>query len=153
MKNQRILKNRDLEIDASKVNTSNIINIALVDNRGTMRQLTDLQGKVVFLDFHLFASEKSTERIMMLRELYNKYHERGLEIFQVGLDEDEHFWKQQTAALPWISVRASGEEAEALLMKYNVRNIPTFFLVDRNNALYKRDVQMNDFEKELQTLL
>ncbi len=153
MKNQRILKNRDLAIDASKVNTSNIINIALVDNRGTMRQLTDLQGKVVFLDFHLFASEKSTERIMMLRELYNKYHERGLEIFQVGLDEDEHFWKQQTAALPWISVRASGEEAEALLMKYNVRNIPTFFLVDRNNALYKRDVQMNDFEKELQTLL
>ncbi|MDD7317254.1 MAG: DUF4369 domain-containing protein [Prevotella sp.] len=153
MKNRRILQNRNAEIDMAKVNTSNIINISLADNRGVVRQLTDLNGKVVFLDFHLFASEKSTERIMMLRELYGKYHDRGLEIFQVALDEDEHFWKQQTAALPWICVRAVGDDAETLLMKYNVRSIPTFFLVDRSNMLYKRDVQMKDFEKELQTLL
>ena len=39
-----------------------------------------------------------TKRIMMLRELYNKYHAAGLEIYQVSVDPDEHFWKTSTAA-------------------------------------------------------
>ena len=105
MKNQRIVeaRNQDLQIEASKVNTANLIDIALTDNKGQVRHLTDLTGKVVLLDFHLFATRESTERIMMLRELYNKYHDRGFEIYQVSIDPDEHFWKTQTAALPWIS--------------------------------------------------
>ena len=118
-----------------------------------MRQLTDLQGKVVLLDFHVFASDNSMERIMMLRDIYNKYHERGLEIYQISLDTDEHLWKQQTAALPWISVRASEANADDILMKYNVQSIPTYFLIDRTNTLHKRDVQVKDFEAELQSLL
>ncbi|RRD01936.1 DUF4369 domain-containing protein [Prevotella sp. OH937_COT-195] len=153
MKNRRILQSRNGGIDPAKINTTNIIDIVLPDNHGAMRRLTDFHGKVIFLDFHLFSSENSTERIMMLRELYNKYHDGGLEIFQVGLDEDEHFWKQQTAALPWICVRATSENANDIIIKYNVQKLPTFFLIDRNNILYKRDVQMKDFEAELRSLL
>ena len=153
MKNQRIMQNRGFELDPSKLEASNLINIQLPDNKGVMRQLTDLQGKVVLLDFHVFASDNSMERIMMLRDIYNKYHERGLEIYQISLDTDEHFWKQQTAALPWISVRASEANADDILMKYNVQSIPTYFLIDRTNTLHKRDVQVKDFEAELQSLL
>lgn len=153
MKNQRIIQNQGIQIDPSKVNTSNIIDIRLTDNKGVTRQLTDLQGKVVLLDFHVFASENSMERIMLLRDIYNKYHERGLEIYQISFDADEHFWKQQTAALPWISVRASETQADDILLKYNVQAIPTYFLIDRTNTLYKRDVQIKDFETELQSLL
>ena len=89
----------------------------------------------------------------MLRELYDKYHASGLEIYQVSTDEDEHFWKQQTAALPWVCVRAEGADANEILMRYNVQQLPTFFLVDRNSMLYKRDTQMKDFEAELRGLL
>lgn len=153
MKNQRIIQNQGIQIDPSKVNTSNIIDIRLTDNKGVTRQLTDLQGKVVLLDFHVFASDNSMERIMLLRDIYNKYHERGLEIYQISFDADEHFWKQQTAALPWISVRASETQADDILLKYNVQAIPTYFLIDRTNTLYKRDVQIKDFETELQSLL
>ena len=153
MKNQRILRSRNEGIDPARINTSNIIDIALKDNHGLTRRLTSLRGKVVFLDFHVFASENSTKRIMMLRELYDKYHASGLEIYQVSTDEDEHFWKQQTAALPWVCVRAEGVDANEILMRYNVQQLPTFFLVDRNSMLYKRDTQMKDFEAELRGLL
>lgn len=153
MKNQRILRSRNEGIDPARINTSNIIDIALKDNHGVTRRLTSLRGKVVFLDFHVFASENSTKRIMMLRELYDKYHASGLEIYQVSTDEDEHFWKQQTAALPWVCVRAEGADANEILMRYNVQQLPTFFLVDRNSMLYKRDTQMKDFEAELRGLL
>ena len=154
MKNQRIIDYRNnMQIDASKVNVTNILDIVLPDNKGVTRKLTDLAGKVVLLDFHIFATKDSPARIMKLREVYNKYHAQGLEIYQVSLDPDEHFWKQQTAALPWISVWDPQGVQSQLMVTYNLQRIPTFFLVNRNNVLHKRDDQMKDLDKEIQSLL
>ena len=117
MKDARILQaeQQQAQIDASKVKVSGIIDIALRDNKGNLRRLSDLTGKVVMLDFHVFAGENSTKRIMMLRDLYNKYHAQGFEIYQVSIDPDEHFWKTQTAALPWISVHDdAGTDSQVL---------------------------------------
>lgn len=155
MRNIRIVRNNRAaaQLDASKINVTNLIDIALPDNNGVTRKLTDLKGKVVMLDFHVFGAEGSTKRIMQLREIYNKYHARGFEIYQVALDPDEHFWKTQTAALPWISVRdADGVQSQYLTL-YNVRSIPTFFLVNRDNTLDKRDVQIADLDAEIEMLL
>lgn len=140
-------------VDPSKVSVTNIIDVPLPDNTGKVRSLTELTGKVVLLDFHLFASENSTERIMMLRSLYNKYHAQGLEIYQVSLDPDEHFWKTQVKALPWISVHDADALESNYLVRYNVQSIPTFFLINRNNALEKRDAQIKDLDHEIQSLL
>lgn len=154
MKNVRIIQaSQNQTLDPDKVTTSGVIEIALPDNKGVMRRLTELNGKVVLLDFHVFASSGSTERIMMLRDLYNKYHDRGLEIFQVSLDPDEHFWKTQTAALPWINVRDNDGVNSVLIRQYNIQSIPTFFLVTKGNELYKRDEQMKDLEAEIRSLL
>jgi len=154
MKNVRIVQSRQLSnIDPNLVNVSNVIDINLPDNKGQQRRLTDLKGKVVLLDFHVFAAEGSTQRIMQLREIYNKYHAQGLEIFQVSLDPDEHFWKTQTAALPWICVRDERGPQSEYLVSYNIQNIPTFFLVGRNSDLYKRDAQIKDLDAEIRSLL
>lgn len=155
MKNVRIMRNKMAaqNIDASKVNVSNIIEISLLDNQGNRRSLTDLKGKVVMLDFHVFGSNGSTKRIMEMRELYNKYHDRGFEIYQVAFDPDEHFWKTQTAALPWISVRDPQGLQSQNLAAYNVSSIPTFFLIDRNNEVKKRDSQITDIDAEINALL
>jgi hypothetical protein len=77
-KTQRIVQAQDAEweLDPNKVTVATLIEIALPDNRGQVRRLTELQGKVVLLDFHVFASEGSAARILQLRELYNKYHDR-----------------------------------------------------------------------------
>ncbi len=154
MKDVRIMRNQqaDRTIEASKVNTTGIIDINLRDNRGNLRRLSSLKGQVVLLDFHVFAGDNSTERIMSLRNVYNKYHSRGLEIYQVSVDPDEHFWKTQTAALPWISVRVD-DNTGSVLRDYNVQSIPTFFLLDRNANVYKRDAQIKDLDAEIASLL
>ena len=155
MRNVRIVRNQMAAqaVEAGKVHEANLIDISLLDNQGHTRRLTDLTGKVVLLDFHVFGSEGSTKRIMQMREIYNKYHARGLEIYQVSLDPDEHFWKTQTAALPWISVRDPQGLQSKNLALYNVSSLPTFFLIDRSNTLQKRDVQVKDLDAELQALL
>lgn len=154
MNNIRIAEaERAQKIDPRKVSVNGVIELGLSDNKGITRNLTDLKGKVVLLDFHLFASSQSTKRIMMLRELWNKYHAKGFEIYQVSVDPDEHFWKTQTATLPWISVRDEGGVQGESLVKYNVQNIPTFFLIDKNNVLQKRDSQIQNLDKEIQSML
>lgn len=152
MKNQRIVRAKANEtISADKVNTEGNIEIALADNRGVLRRLSELKGKVVLLDFHLFATDESAKRIIVLRELYDKYRDRGLEIYQVSVDSDEHFWKTKTAALPWISVRATSDDP--VLQLYNVQTIPMFYLLGKDNTVQKRDLQIKDLDAEIQALL
>ena len=155
MKNQRIVEsqNADIQVDASKVQEAGVLDIALLDNKGVQRHLTDLKGQVVLLDFHIFAMDDSPARIITLRELYNKYHAQGLEIFQVSLDPDEHFWKQQTAALPWINVRDEDGVNSSRLTLYNIQAVPDFFIIDRGNNLVKRAAQIKDLEAEIKALL
>ncbi len=154
MKNVRIAENNARQtISADKVQVAGVIDIALTDNHGRVRKLTDLKGKVVLLDFQAFAAEGSLKRIMMMRDIYNKYHDRGFEIYQVSFDPEEHFWKTKTAALPWVSVWDENGTRSAVLAQYNVQTLPTFFLIDRNNTLQKRDAQIKDLDAEIQALL
>ena len=140
-------------IDADKVNSAGIIDITLPDNKGKQRKLSSLKGKVVLLDFHVFATENSPARILLLRELYNKYHAQGFEIYQVSIDPDEHFWKQQTAALPWINVRDDNGLQSQSLALYNVQGIPDYFLIDRGNNIVGRAQNIKDLEQAIKELL
>ena len=154
MKDVRYLRSQQQaeEIEASKVNTSGILVFTLTDNTGAARSLSSLKGNVVLLDFHLFADQNSMRRIMWLRELYIKYHAQGFQIYQVAIDGDEHFWKTQTAALPWISTRVD-DNTSSVLQMYNVQQVPTFFLLDRSCNVVKRDAQIKDIDAEIKALL
>ena len=136
--------------DGPTIVESGIIELQLPDKNGNLLTLSSLKGKVVLLDFHTFTLPESAQRILMLRELYNKYHEQGLEIYQVSLDQDEHFWKQMTQHLPWVCVRDASLQSA---VSYNVTDVPEFFLINRNSQLQKRSSQMNDLEAGMQSLL
>ena len=155
MKTVRIVENeqRELQIDASKVTQTGVIDIDLTDNRGVERKLTSLVGKTVLVYFNVFASEGSTKRIMQLRSLYNKYHSRGFEIYMVSLDPDEHFWKEQTAALPWINVRDENGVNSQYARMYNVQTLPAYYLVDKTNTLKSRDSQIKNLDAAIAALL
>jgi peroxiredoxin len=154
MRNQRIVEAKENQtIEASRVQEAGVLDIELTDNKGQVRHLTDLKGKVVLLDFHVFAMDESPARILTLRELYNKYHAQGFEVFQVSLDSDEHFWKQQTAALPLISVLDPNGIQSQIISMYNIQAVPDFFLIDRDNNLVKRAAQIKDLDTEIKKLL
>lgn len=137
-------------IEEEKLVVSDIIDLQLPDINGKERTLSELRGQVVLLDFHLFATPESAARILKLRELYDRYHQQGLEIYQVSVDQDEHLWKQAVEALPWIAVY---DPAGSSCARYNVHELPDFYLIDRNNALQKRSWQMDDVEEEIKRLL
>ena len=74
-------------------------------------------------------------------------------LYPVSLDGDEHFWKQQTAALPWISVRDEDGASSKYVTLYNVQAVPEFFLIDKSNTLVNRSAQIKDVEAAIAALL
>ena len=135
MKNTRQPQTKALEIPQDKIVETGIIDIALRDVKGNVRKLTDLKGKVVLLDFSVFQSPAGAPHNLMLRELYNTYAKEGLEIYQVSLDADEHYWKTAADNLPWVCVRDGNGVYSTNVAVYNVRQVPSIFLINRNNEL------------------
>ena len=70
------------------------IDLELNDKSGKKRKLSELEGKVVLLDFSAYESKESIEYTFALRDLYNKYHNRGFEIYQVSVDQNKLLWQK-----------------------------------------------------------
>lgn len=153
MKNTRQPQAKALEIPQDKIVETGIIDIALRDVKGNIRKLADLKGKVVLLDFSVFQSPAGAPHNLMLRELYNAYASQGLEIYQVSLDADEHYWKTSADNLPWVCVRDGNGVYSTNVAVYNVRQVPSVFLINRNNELKLRGEDIKDLEAAVKSLL
>lgn len=153
MKNTRQPQAKTLDIPQDKIIETGIIDIALRDAKGNVRKLTDLKGKVVLLDFTVFQSPAGSPHNLMLRELYNEYAAQGLEIYQVSLDADEHFWKTSANQLPWVCVRDGNGVYSTNVAVYNVRQVPSVFLINRNNELKLRGEDIKDLEAAVKSML
>ena len=114
--------------------------IALLDNKGTSRSLTDeaSHGNVVILNFTSYSADESPAFNLELAKVYDANHANGLEIYQVAFDEDEFQWRQAAANLPWITVYNSPAAGDAALRDYNVRALPALFIINRKGELVER---------------
>lgn len=139
---------QNIQIEAEE---TGVIDLPLRDNKGNMHHLTDLKGKVVLLNFHAFSLPDSPEYIMQMRELYDKYHAKGLEIYMVSLDENEHFWKESVATLPWINVYDNTGISEAYTSAATAT--PIIYLIDRSNTVVRNPAQIKNLPKEIEALL
>ena len=153
MKNTRTPQQKTIEIPEEKIAETGVIDIALRDMKGNIRKLTDLKGKVVLLDFTVYQSAVSAPHNLMLRDLYNKYAGQGLEIYQVSLDADEHFWKTSADNLPWVCVRDENGIYSTNAALYGVKNLPALFLINRNNELRARGETIKDLEGTIKSML
>lgn len=142
-----------LDIDDDKIKQTGIIDMGFPDINGQERRISSLKGQVVILDFTAYGIEGSAQRNLELRSLYNKYHEQGLEIYQVAIDPNEHYWKTACRQLPWVCVWNPNGQLNDIMAIYNVQQVPTWMLVDRDNNLVGRQELLGDIETEILKLL
>ena len=151
--NRQSTRRDSLFIPESKIKTISLFDIKLPDIDGEEVSLTSLKGKVVLLDFTIYSDAQIGVRNIELRELYNRYKNRGFEIYQISYDSDKHFWQTAADNLPWVCVRDEEGAASQYTTLYRVDKIPTFFLINRNNELVWRDEQLTDLSKTIEALL
>ena len=153
LRNTRQTRPIELQIDGEKIRESGIIDFGFPDIQGNERRLSDLKDYVVLLDFTAYALPQSQQRTLELREIYNKYHSRGLEIYQVSLDADEHYWKTKCEQLPWVCVYCAEGISNDMVHLYNVQSLPTYFLIGRGSDMRARQEQIEHLEKAIEAEL
>lgn len=129
------------------------IDIALPDKNNASRKLSDLEGKVVLLDFSAYEADGSVDYTFALRELYNKYHSKGFEIYQVSVDQNKMLWQQSVENIPWICVRDENGPQAGCLASYNVSNIPTTFILNRKGDILQRNPSLQQLKSLIEKSL
>lgn len=150
---ERSVKNQEVMRQFINEAENSVLDITLPDEWGEMQSLSDLQGEVVVLDFSNSEMEQSVGYNFELRELYNKYHKRGLEIYSVSIDRNKLLWEQIVENLPWITVHADQNVAAQVLLQYNVQGLPTLFLLDRKGNVQGRYIDFKQLEADIRKYL
>ena len=143
-------------VDYSNVETKEIsfLDIELPDVRGEVVKLSTVApGKVVLINFTAYQTEWSPALNMALGELYTKYHDQGLEIYQVSLDSDFHFWRNGASNLPWVTVHDTQSVYSQVAGLYNVKQLPALFILDRKGNLVKRVEDVKKLEADVKAVL
>ena len=146
-------KEYDIEVKESSITTTGLFDINLPTIYDDSIKLSSLKGKAVLLDFTVYQDPNISSRNIKLREIYAKYKEKGFEIYQISFDSNKHFWQTSANNLPWICVRDDQGAASSNALLYNVQQLPTFFLINKDNEIVLRDNQITDLENEIKKLL
>ena len=128
--------------------------LELPDMYGKRVRLSSLDGKVILLDFWSASLGNSNALNAELKSIYDKYADRGFEIYQVSVDTSKPTWISavQEQALPWISVCDFKGNSSPAVGTYNVQKVPSNFLFDREGNIVGKDLYGDTLEKELQRL-
>ena len=113
--------------------------ISLKDFNNAEQSLTELwsKSKVLVLNFTAYTAEESPAFQLVMGEVYKKYHDKGLNIYQVGCDPEEYRWRMAAENIPWVAVYCSSQNAEQLL-RFNVTSLPTTFVIDGSGEHIER---------------
>jgi thiol-disulfide isomerase/thioredoxin len=131
--------------------------ISLPGPDGKVRSLSSLKGKVVLLDFWASWCGPCRRANPHVVEVYNKYKDKGFDVFSVSLDKpdgkdkwveaikkDGLVWDNHVSDLQfWNSAPAA---------TYGVRGIPKTFLIGRDGKILAIDPR-NTLEQELLKVL
>ena len=115
----------------------------LPDLDGKRVRLSDLiNNNYVLLSFWSAESKECIANNLSLKQMYQLYHNEGLEIYQVNLDSDESLWKSSVKfdELPWVSVREDDPSNPMTARMFNVTTLPANYLFDKNGDIIGKDL-------------
>jgi thiol-disulfide isomerase/thioredoxin len=124
------------DVDGNPVSLSSVVN--------------DPANRLVILDFWATWCSPCRESIPALKELYAKYHEKGLEIYSVSEDQSAKNWKAFIAenGLTWINVLDdnAGRSKSKVWYGYALHGIPTTLLLDGKTGAILFRGKLGDME-------
>ena len=152
----RVRKQQEKETDFYDnvtVTESQLPDISLSNVKGQRVSLSSFKGNYVLLDFTAYKSDFSMHHNEIIRRAYDKYKSKGLVVYQVSLDSDAHFWKNVSIELPWTTVYEPHSIYSDLLKSYNIRELPTAYILNKEGDLIKKVEDFDELDYLLEQIL
>lgn len=133
---EREISDAEILFDLSQnVTLESYPDIALEDMYRNEQRLSSLDGNVVLLCFWSANVAACNNLNANLKDIYERYHNEGFEVYMVSADANKSLWIEAVRAQghPWISV-FGGENPEVFSL-YNISAFPQAFLIDREGNL------------------
>ncbi|HET8839054.1 MAG TPA: TlpA disulfide reductase family protein [Flavobacteriaceae bacterium] len=117
--------------------------------------LKDVLGKVTLLDFWASWCKPCRVENPNIVRVYEKYHDKGLNIIGVSLDKSKDKWLQAIEAdnLTWNHVSNLQFWQEPIAQMYQVRSIPAAFLLDENGVIIGKNLRGKALEDKVAEVL
>ncbi len=124
---------------------------------GEMLSLNDVLGKYTIIDFWASWCKPCRRENPNVVKVYNKYHDKGLNIISVSLDKDgqKDRWIKaiKDDKLTWHHVSNLKFWSDPIAKIYNVRSIPATFLLDENGNIIAKNLRGPELGIKIASLL
>lgn len=123
---------------------------------GKKKKLSELDSKVILLYFWSAADPaQNIFNVEVLKKLYNDYHHKGFDIYQVSLDTDRVMWATTIMGqeLPWTNVNDMYGAASPYVTQYNLQTLPSAFVINNGELVDGEIVDEASFRKLIEKLL
>lgn len=126
-----------------------------VDMYGNKIALSSLEGNIILIDFWSAELGNSNAFNAELKEIYEEYYDKGFRVYQVSADTSKAQWIRtvQEQRLPWISVCDFLAEDSPMLRAYNIRKLPSNYLIDRQGNIIGKDLYSDALAEKLKSVI
>ena len=129
--------------------------IHLPNAQGDTIALSSLKGKYILLDFTVLNSKDGVGYIQEMKKIYNKFKNRGVQIYQVCLDPNKLAWQSLVKQLDinWICVwDPDGLKSRAAQM-WNIQRVPANYIINPKFEIVGKNLAGQRLEDRLNDLL
>ena len=125
--------------------------ILLSNPDGETIALSSFKGKYVLLDFWAGWCAPCRRESPNLVKAYNKYNDKGFEIYQVSLDKSRDEWLRaiKTDNLTWTQVSDLKFWGSPIAKLYYIKSIPANFLIDPYGKIVAQNLRGQALEEKL----
>ncbi|HSV87391.1 MAG TPA: TlpA disulfide reductase family protein [Bacteroidales bacterium] len=125
--------------------------IALPNPSGEIISLSSLRGNIVLIDFWAAWCNPCRQANPKLRELYDRYRNKGFEIYGISLDRNREQWLRgiEEDRINWIQVSDLRFWNSPVVSLYNVEAIPYNVLIDRDGKIIASGLSVAQLEEIL----
>ena len=129
--------------------------ISLPDRKGDTVSLNSLKGKYVVLDFTVLNTKDSKAYSDNLKKVYNKFKGKGVQIYQVCLDDNQDIWQNLVKKydIDWICVRDTNGLHSHAAKAYNIQSIPSNYIINPKSEIVGKNLNGRRLEERLHDLL